>query len=144
MPYEQQSLSNEYDIYKGIRQELATKKLLSFEDVYINKEKIGEIEKRLRSQKDFAKLITHLFEQAAFAKVDITNVNYNFEEKKEMAITKLALILNVEGRYEGLRRFLYNMERGSHLFEVSSLKIARAGEVVSATVILTSYLKAGN
>jgi len=135
-------LGNELALYKSIREELATKKLLTFEDIYHMRDSLGDIEKKLRSQKDFSKLITYLFEQSIFARVDVKDVNYNFEEKKDLKISKLTLQLNIEGKYEDIRRFIYNLESGSHLFQLGNVKINRGLQNVNASLTLTSYLKA--
>jgi len=135
-------LGNELALYKSIREELATKKLLTFEDIYHMRDSLGDIEKKLRSQKDFSKLITYLFEQSMFARVDVKDVNYNFEEKKDLKISKLTLQLNIEGKYEDIRRFIYNLESGSHLFQLGNVKINRGLQNVNASLTLTSYLKA--
>jgi len=135
-------LGNELALYKSLREELATKKLLTFEDIYHMRDSLGDIEKKLRSQKDFSKLITYLFEQSMFARVDVKDVNYNFEEKKDLKISKLTLQLNIEGKYEDIRRFIYNLESGSHLFQLGNVKINRGLQNVNASLTLTSYLKA--
>jgi len=142
IPHKENMLGNELALYKSIREELATKKLLTFEDIYHMRDSLGDIEKKLRSQKDFSKLITYLFEQSMFARVDVKDVNYNFEEKKDLKISKLTLQLNIEGKYEDIRRFIYNLESGSHLFQLGNVKINRGLQNVNASLTLTSYLKA--
>ncbi len=134
-------LTRELVSYSAIRKEVATGGLLSFQDVYKKRDILGDIEKRLRSQKDFSKLITYLFEQAMFTRIEIKDVNYSFDENKEIQVSKLTLRLNIEGDYEDLRRFIYNMESGSHLFRVDSVKITRGQEKVAASITLISYLK---
>lgn len=128
--------------YKNLRQELASKKLLTFEDIYKRRDRLGDIEKRLRSQKDFSKLITYIFEQSMLTRLEIRDVNYSFEEKKELKLTKLTLQLNLEGNYEDVRRFIYNMESGSHLFKVGTVKLSRGQKNVAASLSLITYLKA--
>lgn len=142
IPHKENMLGNELALYKSLREELATKKLLTFEDIYHMRDSLGDIEKKLRSQKDFSKLITYLFEQSMFARVDVKDVNYNFEEKKDLKISKLTLQLNIEGKYEDIRRFIYNLESGSHLFQLGNVKINRGLQNVNASLTLTSYLKA--
>lgn len=142
LPHNENKLGNELVLYKNLRQELASSKLLTFEDIYRMRDKLGDIEKRLRSQKDFSKLITYIFEQSMSANVDIKDVNYNFEEKKELKISKLTLQLNTEGSYNNLRRFIYKLESGTHLFQVENVKITRGLQNVTAYITLTSYLKA--
>lgn len=141
LPYKDNKLTEEFNQYKNLRSELASGSFLTFEDIYNRRDRLGEIEKRLRSQKDFSKLITYLFEQSMLARAEVRDVNYSFEDKKDLQLVKLTLQLNLEGGYEDLRRFIYSMESGSHLFQVGNVKIARGQQNVNASLSLITYLK---
>jgi Tfp pilus assembly protein PilO len=142
LPYQEKGLMEEFNIYKNFRDKHAKDSLGNFEDIYRAKDKLGEFEKQLRVKKDFPKLITYLFDRSAASATEINSVTYNFEEKKDLALTKLSLSISISGKYENIRRFIYGMESGSHLFEISGLKMMRQGAIVSASMVLTTYLKA--
>lgn len=140
--YYEKRLDEALNTYQVLRKELVSDGTLTFEDVYKKKDRLGDIEKRFLPERDFSKLVSYLFEQAMGSKVEITNVGYNFEEKKGLPLIKVTLSINVEGSYEDLRRFIYRLESSAILFQVSSVKITRAQQNVIASLTLITFLKA--
>jgi Tfp pilus assembly protein PilO len=141
IPYRQNKLFDAISQYTVLRNTIKKEGLLDFKEVFKKKEALGEFEKRLRSDKDFPKLIRYLFEQSAVSKVELMNINYTFEEKKDVRLKKVTLNITVDGEYEGIRRFIYTLEKGTYFFEISGTKIIRKPPMVSANIILHTYLK---
>lgn len=141
MPQKERKLDAVLIEYSRLRDKISKEGLSSYQQIYQERENIGEFEKKLRNAKDFPKLISYIFEQAGATKVDLTNINYNFEDKKDVMLKKVILTLNLEGPYENLRRFIYTLETGNHFFEVTGVKISKKAQQVSAMLILSTYLK---
>lgn len=141
IPSKENHLNRAVSEYSTLRTAIANEGLSGYQEIYKKKEEVGEFEKKLRTTKDFPKLISYLFEQTSANRVDIMNINYSFEEKKELKLQKVILNITVDGSYEGLRRFIYSLEKGSHYFQVSGIKIMRKQSLVSANIILNTFLK---
>lgn len=141
IPHREKNLSDAISQYTVLRNTINKEGLLDYKEVYKIKEVLGEFEKRLRRDKDFPKLIGHLFEQSAVSKVEIMNINYTFEEKKDVRLKKVTLNITVDGDYEGIRKFIYTLEKGAYFFEISGTKIIRKPPMVSANIIIHTYLK---
>ncbi len=141
IPYSENKLSFAISQYTTLRDTISKEGLLDYKEVFKKKEALGEFEKRLRWSKDFPKLIGYLFEQSTINKVELMNINYSFEEKKDVRLKKVTLNITVEGDYEGIRKFIYILEKGTHFFEVSGTKIIKKPPMVSANIILHTYLK---
>jgi len=141
LPTKEKALAIATSDYKAVREKRAKERILTFKDVFENKEKIGEIEKKLRSREDFSKIITYIFDKTFPGKVEIKSINYAFEEKKDLKLTKLTLNINLEGNYSGIKRYIYDLESGSHSIIIDSLKVQKAAEMLNANLTLTTYLK---
>ncbi|MCX7991122.1 MAG: type II secretion system protein M [Proteobacteria bacterium] len=141
VPKREGDLSRELSEYKIVRDKKAKEKLLTFQDIYETKDKIGEYEKRLRTREDFSKIINYIFEKSFTGKVDIKTINYSFEEKKDLNLTRLILTIGIEGNYESIKRFLYELEGGSHFIMIDNLKIQKGNDIITGSIILTTYLK---
>lgn len=141
LPSKQNQLNKMISDYTELRNKIKQEGLMGYEYMYKKKEEVGEFEKKLRTTKDFPKLISHLFEQSYLSKVDLMNISYTFEEKKDIKLQKVILNITVDGTYEGIRRYIYSLERGSYFFEVSGIKINRKVPLISANIFVNTYLK---
>lgn len=141
VPAQENRLSKVISDYKTLRERRAKEKILSFKDVFETKDKIGEFEKKLRTRDDFSKVITYIFEKSFASKIEIKSVNYSFEERKELKLTKLSLTIGLEGNYRDIKKYIYDLESGSHLILVDNVKIQKGTELLNTTLTLTTYLK---
>lgn len=141
LPSRQNQLNNLVGEYTTLRTKIKQEGIMDYEYIYKKKEEVGEFEKRLRTTKDFPKLISHLFDQSYLAKVDIMNISYTFEEKKDMKLQKVSLNITVDGTYEGIRKYVYSLEKGSHFFEITGIKVTRKIPFISANLFINTYLK---
>lgn len=141
LPQKEEALTNALSEYKIVRDKKAKEKLLTFQDIYETKDKIGEYEKKLRSRDDFTKIINYVFEKSFTGRLEVKTINYSFEDKKDLNLTKLTLNLSVEGNYESIKRFLYELESGSHMIIIDSLKLQKGNDLIIGTIVLTTYLK---
>ncbi len=144
IPHKDEVLSKSLSDYKMLRDKKAKERLLSFQDIYEIKDKIGDYEKRLRAKEDFTKIINYIFEKSFMGNVDIKTISYNFEERKELNVTKLALNITVEGKYESIKKFLYELESGSHFIIIDSLKIQKGNDILSGAITIITFLKGIN
>lgn len=141
LPQKEEALTNALAEYKIVRDKKAKEKLLTFQDIYETKDKIGEYEKKLRSRDDFTKIINYVFEKSFTGRLEVKTINYSFEDKKDLNLTKLTLNLSVEGNYESIKRFLYELESGSHMIIIDSIKLQKGNDLIIGTIVLTTYLK---
>jgi len=141
LPSKQNQLDKLVTEYTELRNKIKQEGLMGYEYIYRKKEEVGEFEKKLRNTSDFPKLISYLFEQSYLAKVDLMNISYTFEEKKDVKLQKVILNITVDGSYEGIRKYMYSLEKGSHFFEISGIKIVKRVPGVSANIFIITYLK---
>ncbi|MCX7770089.1 MAG: type 4a pilus biogenesis protein PilO [Proteobacteria bacterium] len=144
LPSKQNQLDRLISEYSALRNKIKNEGLSGFEYIYRMKEEVGEFEKRLRTSKDFPKLISYLFEQTYFAKIDLMNITYSFEEKKDVKLQKVMLNITVDGTYEGIRKYIHTLERGSHFVEINGIKLTKKPPLVSANLLIHTYLKEEN
>lgn len=79
---------------------------------------------RLPDQRDFAPLALGLTEQARAQHVRVPGLSYQVE-KTEIALVRKAVLQGaVSGRYEDLRRFIYNLETAQELLLIEDLQVA--------------------
>ncbi len=144
IPSKEKGIERVLSEYNAVREKRAKERILSFKDVFENREKIGEMEKKLRSRDDFSKVITYIFDKTFQSKVEIKSINYNFEEKKDLKLTKLTLNIALEGNYSGIKKYVYDLESGSHFIMVDILKIQKGVDILNASLTVTTYLKGAN
>ncbi len=144
LPSKQNQLNKLVSEYTELRNRVKHEGITGYEYIYKMKEEVGEFEKKLRSTNNFPKLISYLFEQSYLAKVDLMNISYTFEEKKDVRLQKVILNITLEGPYENIRRFIYSLERGSHFFEISGIKINKKIPVITVNLFINTYLKETN
>lgn len=141
IPDREEKLNKALSEYKIVRERKAKERLVNFQDIYLTKDKIGEYEKRLRNKEDFTKVINYVFEKSFAGKLEIKTINYVFEEKKELNLTKLTLNITLEGKYEGIKRFIYELESGSHFIIIDSVKLQKNNDIINGNMVLVTYLK---
>jgi Tfp pilus assembly protein PilO len=79
----------------------------------------------LPTQRDFAELPQTISEQASHSGVILPSLTYSLE-KPEGPARKALLKGPVTGRYEDLRRFIYNLESGNRLVFIEDLDVTRS------------------
>lgn len=141
LPSRQNQLNGLVSEYSDLRNRVKQEELIGYEYIYRKKEEVGEFEKRLRTYKDFPKLISYLFEQSYLSRVDIMNISYTMEEKKDVKLQKVILNITVDGTYEDVRKYIYSLEKSAHFFEITGMKIIRKLPIISANIFVNTYLK---
>lgn len=81
---------------------------------------------RLPEQRDFAPLALGLTEQARAQHVHMPGLSYQVEKTDISLVRKAVLQGSVNGRYEDLRRFIYNLETAEELLLIEDLQVAGA------------------
>jgi hypothetical protein len=79
--------------------------------------------------RDFAPLALGVTEEAKRDQVTLPALSYRTEKTAVPDATKAVLQGTVTGRYEDLRRFIYNLESAEELLFIEDLNLVRSGNV---------------
>ncbi|MBX3234623.1 MAG: type 4a pilus biogenesis protein PilO [Nitrospiraceae bacterium] len=93
------------------------------------KEDLQRVWKALPLLRDFAPLALGVTEEAKRDQVTLPALSYRTEKTAVPDATKAVLQGTVTGRYEDLRRFLYNLESADELLFIEDLNLIRSGNV---------------
>jgi Tfp pilus assembly protein PilO len=99
---------------------------------------------RLPAQRDFAPLALGLTEQARAQHVRMPGLSYQVEKTDISLVRKAVLQGSVSGRYEDLRRFIYNLETAEELLLIEDLQVAGAraqDQTVTFNMRIVTFLR---
>ncbi|MBP6607831.1 MAG: type 4a pilus biogenesis protein PilO [Nitrospira sp.] len=95
--------------------------------------------------RDFAPLALGVTEEAKRDQVTLPALSYRTEKTAVADATKAILQGTVTGRYEDLRRFLYNLESAEELLFIEDLNLVRSGNVqdqqLTFNIRISTYLR---
>lgn len=95
--------------------------------------------------RDFAPLALGVTEEAKRDQVTLPALSYKTEKTAVPDATKAVLQGTVTGRYEDLRRFLYNLESAEELLFIEDLNLVRSGNVqdqlLTFNIRISTYLR---
>jgi Tfp pilus assembly protein PilO len=95
--------------------------------------------------RDFAPLALGVTEEAKRDQVTLPALSYRTEKTAVSDATKAILQGTVTGRYEDLRRFLYNLESAKELLFIEDLNLVRSGNVqdqqLTFNIRISTYLR---
>lgn len=95
--------------------------------------------------RDFAPLALGVTEEAKRDQVTLPALSYRTEKTAVSDATKAILQGTVTGRYEDLRRFLYNLESAEELLFIEDLNLVRSGNVqdqqLTFNIRISTYLR---
>lgn len=95
--------------------------------------------------RDFAPLALGVTEEAKRDQVTLPALSYRTEKTAVPDATKAILQGTVTGRYEDLRRFLYNLESAEELLFIEDLNLIRSGSVqdqqLTFNIRISTYLR---
>ena len=95
--------------------------------------------------RDFAPLALGVTEEAKRDQVTLPALSYKTEKTSVPDATKAVLQGTVTGRYEDLRRFLYNLESAQELLFIEDLNLVRSGSIqdqqLTFNIRISTYLR---
>ncbi|MDR4472703.1 MAG: type II secretion system protein M [Nitrospira sp.] len=95
--------------------------------------------------RDFAPLALGVTEEAKRDQVTLPALSYKTEKTSVPDASKAVLQGTVTGRYEDLRRFLYNLESAEELLFIEDLNLVRSGNVqdqqLTFNIRISTYLR---
>lgn len=95
--------------------------------------------------RDFAPLALGVTEEAKRDQVTLPALSYKTEKTSVPDASKAVLQGTVTGRYEDLRRFLYNLESAQELLFIEDLNLVRSGNVqdqqLTFNIRISTYLR---
>lgn len=100
--------------------------------------------RELPERKDFSTVVTRLEALAKQHHLTIPSVTYDAEDLEQNGLMKIAISFQVRGKYEEIRRFLYDLERLKGFFTVDHIALATAGSdenLMALQMKMASYLK---
>lgn len=99
----------------------------------------------LLAERDFAPLALGVTEEAKRDNVTLPGLSYRTEATGVPGTTKAVLQGSVSGRYEDLRRFIYNLETAEELLFIEDLDLVRSGdsqdERLTFNIKIATYLR---
>lgn len=102
----------------------------------------------LPEQRDFAQLPLTISVLARRDRVSMPNLSYTQGKSEAGGFSKAALKGSAAGRYEDLRRFIYDLEASEGFLFIEDLDVgrhsAKQGEAVTVQVTLSTYVRAGS
>ena len=94
---------------------------------------------------DFAPLALGVTEEAKRDRITLPALSYRTERTEILDATKAVLQGTVTGRYEDLRKFLYNLETAQELLFIEDLNLVRSGNLQDPTLTfnirIATYLR---
>lgn len=100
----------------------------------------------LLSERDFAPLALGISEEAKRDRVTLPALSYRTEPTPVANTNKGLLQGSMSGRYEDLRRFIYDLETAEELLFIEDLELTRSGSVQDQTLTfnikIATYLRA--
>ncbi len=109
------------------------------------KEDLQRVWKALPLLRDFAPLALGVTEEAKRDQVTLPALSYRTEKTGVSDAPKAVLQGTVTGRYEDLRRFIYNLESAEELLFIEDLNLVRSGNVqdqqLTFNIRISTYLR---
>lgn len=100
----------------------------------------------LPAERDFAPLALGISEEAKRDRVTLPALSYKTEPTLVANTSKGLLQGSMSGRYEDLRRFIYDLETAEELLFIEDLELARSGggqdQTLTFTIKIATYLRA--
>ena len=100
----------------------------------------------LPAERDFAPLALGISEEAKRDRVTLPALSYKTEPTLVAHTSKGLLQGSMSGRYEDLRRFIYNLETAEELLFIEDLELARQGgaqdQMLTFNIKIATYLRA--
>ncbi len=102
----------------------------------------------LPAERDFAPLALGISEEAKRDRVTLPALSYKTEPTLVANTSKGLLQGSMSGRYEDLRRFIYDLETAEELLFIENLELARSGSAQDQTLTfnikIAAYLRTEN
>lgn len=111
------------------------------------KKDLGQVWAALPDERDFAPLALGITDEAKRNNVTLPALSYKTESTSISYITRGILQGTMTGKYEDLRRFLYDLETAEELVYIEDVDLVRATErqdqLLTFNIRIATYLKAG-
>lgn len=125
---------------------LARQLLLQHREARKARKDLSEVWAVLPAERDFAPLALGISEEAKRDRVTLPALSYKTESTHVANTTKGLLQGSMSGRYEDLRRFIYDLETAEELLFIEDLELARSGSTQDQTLTfnikIATYLRA--
>jgi Tfp pilus assembly protein PilO len=110
------------------------------------KQDLRQVWAALPAEQDFAPLALGISEEAKRDRVTLPALSYKTEPTPMANTSKGILQGSMTGRYEDLRRFIYDLETAEELLFIEDLQLTRSGSVQDQTLTfnikIATYLRA--
>jgi Tfp pilus assembly protein PilO len=112
------------------------------------KKDLAQVWAALPEERDFAPLALGITEEAKRNHVTLPALSYKTETTPVPTINRGILQGTMTGKYEDLRRFMYEIETAEELVYIEDLDLVRSSErpdrMLTFNIKIATYLKAGN
>ncbi|HEU4683873.1 MAG TPA: type 4a pilus biogenesis protein PilO [Nitrospira sp.] len=112
------------------------------------KKDLAQVWAALPEERDFAPLALGITDEAKQNRVTLPALSYKTETTSVPSINRGVLQGTMSGRYEDLRRFLYEIETAEELVYIEDLDLVYSAErqdrLLTFTIKIATYLKAGS
>lgn len=109
------------------------------------KKDLGQVWALLPLERDFAPLALGISEEAKRNRVTLPALSYKTEPTSVAHTSKGLLQGSMSGRYEDLRRFIYNLETAEELLFIEDLELSRSvgqqDQNLTFTIKIATYLR---
>ena len=124
----------------------ARQRLMHHREARRAKKDLSQVWALLPDERDFAPLALGISEEAKRARVVLPALSYKTEPTSMANTSKGVLQGSMSGRYEDLRRFIYDLETAEELLFIEDLELSRAGNTQDQTLTfaikIATYLRA--
>lgn len=107
---------------------------------------LSQVWATLPAERDFAPLALGISEEAKRDRVTLPALSYKTEPTLVANTSKGLLQGSMNGRYEDLRRFIYDLETAEELLLIEDLELARSGsaqdQALTFNIKIATYLRA--
>lgn len=108
---------------------------------------LSQVWSALPVERDFAPLALGITEEAKRDQVILPALSYKTEPTAVANLSKGVLQGTMTGRYEDLRRFLYDVETAEELVYIENLELVRSGaqpdQALTFNITIATYLRGG-
>jgi len=115
--------------------------------IYAQGEKdLAEFNKMIPPYREFTGLVNELYDMAADAGLDLTQISYDRKEEKD-ALLRYTLAFNLDGTYADIKKFVHLVEQSPRLMLIEQISLRGGGRDEVSEVRLqlnvTTFFRAG-
>lgn len=107
---------------------------------------LDKLKSRIPARREFARVLSDLYESAASSAVEINALNYKSVQIKEQQLLTYQLTLSVGGNYAAVKSFLADLINNQELIVIDSVSFSNSDLYIENVVMdlhLTVYLREG-